>query len=454
MPYEKEYAGYGPLRRISENPKVTELLSRSKVKVPQADTDTTVNHEPRQAPSTPELLPRFILATDGSNIEVEVESEYPGAHIGYITVASVLLDLDLLAELDVQRPINPVDFRNTEQASADDAALPGSNVVTRRQASAAASFREELYDLFGRIQIDEEGETLQDTYEQLLAAKPTVHRQRCPYQFDAGDCDHEFEQIPQGYSTCPTCERPIYSTDALRIHERFNLLGNNGEAQNYVMQVWERLFIIQLLHAFEQKNLLDKIPKIAFFVDGPLAIFGPPAWLRSPIQKELMRINEIILESTGSDIILVGVEKGGAFVEHFEDIDTNQNTVEDFYQGRDCLILTDNYIKKRIILSESNKPYGEDTYFGRKIFYKCRSGARIVATVPMLNEIQEDRDRNDHKAFPYLASVCTLLDQLVTVRYPNALMPIVAAHAEAAIPLSIGTKILQELAQALMENQS
>jgi hypothetical protein len=43
---------------------------------------------------------------------------------------------------------------------------------------------------------------------------------------------------------------------------------------------------------------------------------------------------------------------------------------------------TDDYIKQRVIFSDSAKRYGTDTYFGRKFFYKTQSGARIVANVP------------------------------------------------------------------------
>ena len=36
--------------------------------------------------------------------------------------------------------------------------------------------------------------------------------------------------------------------------------------------------------------------------------------------------------------------------------------------------------------------------------------------------------------------------------YPNALAPIVAANAEAAIPLNLGQKVLEQLAHALIRN--
>ena len=113
---------------------------------------------------------------------------------------------------------------------------------------------------------------------------------------------------------------------------------------------------------------------------------------------------------------------------------------------------SDRYIKERIIFSVSAKRYGEDTYFGRKFFYKTKSGARIVASIPFLAAAQDTLDSDDVGLYPSLGTVCALLDKLVSCRYPNALAPIVSAHAQAAIPLHLGAKVLEQLARALMRD--
>ena len=237
MPYEGEFATYRPLHRISECERVKGLLARSKLleTTPSAPTPNPV-HAPQATPA----LPRFILAIDGSYAEVAVKNGYPGAQVGYCTAASVLLDLELVGQLDHVRPVDPKEFRKTEQAASVDAALPGSNVITRRQNSAKASFREELYDLFTAIVVDEGDRTnLLSTYEVLLKQKPTRHPQSCPYK-DSHDCDGELV-VDCGCTTCPNCGRTVYSTDALRIHERFRDVGTNGEAFGPVTQVIERI---------------------------------------------------------------------------------------------------------------------------------------------------------------------------------------------------------------------
>jgi hypothetical protein len=252
-------------------------------------------------------------------------------------------------------------------------------------------------------------------------------------------------------ATCP-CEhrKRLFPTDALRIHERFNdELGSNGEAFGLVMTIWERLLLIHLLRCFEQRDWLPKLANVAFFMDGPLAVFGPPAWLSAAISKELQRINTKVRAQTGCDMVIVGIEKSGNFVAHFEELDKREDGSQHFGPAT-YFLPTDEYIKKRVIYSDSTKRYGVDTYFGRKFFYKTRSGARIVANIAYLTPEQDSLESNDPSAFPQFGTICALLDKLATSRFENALSPLVSAHAQAAIPLHLGQKVLKQLAQALM----
>lgn len=448
MPYENEFASYRPLSRIAESQRVTSLLKKARV-FRQSDGGPTVEPEPVPLPTA--APPDFVVAIDGSHAEVNVKNGYPGAKVGYCTVASVLLNLKKINVLDEHRPIDPVSFRQTEESSTIDAALPGSNVVTRDHISARDSFREQLYDVLHDEVFDEDDQTpLLDTYQELLACKPEAREPLCPYDYDG--CDRHLS-IGAGLTSCP-CEkqRAIYSTDALRIHERFHPDGSNGEALGEVMQVWERLLLIHVLRCFERRDWLSSLPRLAFLVDGPLALFGHPAWMSAAISSELMRINSKIRAKTGQDLLLVGIEKGGTFVDHFEQIDETETAGKQLFAPGTCFLPSDSYIKRRVIYSSSTKRYGLDTYFGRKLFYKTSNGARIVVNVPFLTTEQDTLESSELSLYPQVPLSCGVLDKLVSSRFPNALSPIVAAHAQAAIPLNLGAKVLQQLAKALMRD--
>lgn len=447
MPYEGEFAGYRALQRIVETERVKNLLTTARVLKP----DDTPRPPPAEAPASPPSLPQYVFAIDGSNAEVDVRNGFPGAKIGYCSVASVLLDLQLMAELDQRRPVNPVEFRKTENASAIDAALPGSNVITANNTTARDSFRQSLFEVFAHGRLDEdEKTTLLETFQALLAHKPSEKGQSCPYREEHG-CEERLEKLSPGHTSCH-CDkkRPIYSTDALRIHEGFRDLGSNRELLGEVMQVWERVLLVHLLRSFEKQGWLSKISRLAFVLDGPLAVFGHPAWLSAAISKELKRLNKKIREETGNDLILVGIEKTGEFVTHFDEIDRTNEPGEEFFPRRGFQLLTDNYIKARVKFSDSPKRFGVDTYFGRKLFYKTAGGARIVATLPFLSDEQDTLESDNPALYPQFATVCALLDKLVSSRFPNALAPLISANAQAAIPLSLGSKVLKQLAQALL----
>jgi hypothetical protein len=445
MPYEGEYAQYQPLRRIVESDRVQQLLRRSRM----LDLGEVAHVIAPGAPPAPSgALPSLVVAIDGSHAEVDVRNGYPGAKVGYCSVASVVLNLAEIERLDAARPINPVDFRRTEELSSDASALPGCNVITRDHSSAKDSFREAVFELFHDAIVDEEDNTrILETYQVIQRYKPTSMI-ACPYTHLG--CDREVS-IAHNLETCACSRRkPLFPTDALRIHERFNDdAGSNGEAFGYVMTVWERLLLVHLLRCFERRNWLDRLGDIAFFLDGPLAMFGPPAWVSTAIGQELKRINSIVRSKTGNDLLIVGIEKSGNFVAHFEEIDRKEDGSELFGPGT-YFLPTDRYIKERVIYSDSPKRYGADTYFGRKFFYKTRSGARIVANIPFLTTEQDTLDSDDPALYPAFGLVCQLLDKLVTSRFPNALAPIVSAHAQASIPLHLGQKVLKQLAQALM----
>lgn len=450
MPYEGEFAHYKPLHRLVGSERVRKLLGSYRVREhlnvlesPQALELADVR------PS--DWIPSWVVAIDGSHAEVAIRNGFPGAEASYVTVASILLNVAKRIELDRHRPVDPQEFRDTEQAESIDCALPGCNVVMQGEPSATASFRKSVFEVFRSVRMAPDGESLLDTYEVLLKYKPPAAReQRCPYE----DCPIEGGEYRRGqgkYACNCSHARPLYSSDALRIHEGMQPAGTNGAMFAEIMQVWERVWVVHILRTLEGKRWLSTLRRLAIVLDGPLAVFGHPAWLSQAIRQELSRLNAVAKQSTkGQDILLVGVEKSGRFVEHLTQLDRDENGSVGRYPFQSAALITDSYIKQNIVFSESSKPYGEDTYFGRKLFYKTMSGALIVATLPFFADEHGDTTRAHTSQYPRIADAMSLLDRLFSSRYPNALAPLVSAHAEAAIPLHLGNRVLERLARELM----
>ncbi len=454
MPYEGEFAQFRSIKRLTESERVKKLLGSYQIQ------NTSFSQQSLDAILADSVqpsgwLPKIVLAVDGSHVEVPIQNGFPGAEASYVTVASVLVDLAKVLELGEARPVDPKEFRKTEKADSIDCALPGCNVVSEGAGSADESLRQKVYEIFNDVRMIDDCETLAETYEILLAHKPmTGEEQKCLYD-DCALADKKYKRGKGSYTCSCSKQRALFSTDALRFHEGMNEAGTNGAMFAEIMQVLERVWIIHVLRMMEAKGWLGILKDIAIVLDGPLAVFGHPAWLSHSIYKELSRLNQVAKPKIGGqDILIIGIEKSGMFVEHFNQIDTREDGSNGLYPLQTAALLSDEYIKKNIIFSDSDKQYGDQSYFGRKFFYRTRSGAKIVATLPFLNETQRNLKETRPDQYPRLADAMSLLDQVVSSRYPNSLTPLISAHAEAAIPLNLGKRVLEELAHKLMNEGS
>jgi len=448
MPFENEFAKYEPLRRIVESDKVKKIQERYKLRESPVD-DEELNTIPVSELQPSDWQPDMVIAIDGSHMEVPAKNGFPNAEIGYVAVASVLTFIDKIRELDKQEFIDPVELRKAEKTESFDSVFPGCNVILDNEVTSMASMRKAVYEEFKNYKVFADGESLLDTYEVLLRLKQAENRMpKCP--IDDIDCKKDLI-YNDGVYKCACGKYELYSTDALRLHELMNPLGSNGEMFGQIMFTLEKLLLIHILRSFEKNNWLDTLKRIAFILDGPLAVFSTASWLTKVITIELNRINEIARRKNGQDILILGVEKTGTFVNHFEEIDRTVTGEPHRIRSQSVFLLYDDYIKKNIIFSKSEKDYGLDTYFGRKFLYKTKTGQRLVGSIAFFNEYQQNIKTAHVNQFPRIADALSLLDQLASSRYPNAITPISSAHSEASIPLNLGKRILEKIAKELMQ---
>jgi hypothetical protein len=451
MGFEGEFASYEPLRRLLDSEKVKALEGRLRIRQRDEDEEDFVGSIINKSDLDESILqPDLVLAIDGSNLAAKAENGFPGAEFGYITIASVLIDLKLIGELEKKQFIEPKKFRETEKASTIESVFPGCNIILDSERNATASLRRALFEELRSNTIFADGETLLDTYEHLFRIKREHFQERnlprSPIEGIDEDMTYDY-----GEYICPHSGEPLFSIDALRLHELMNPSGSNGEMFGQIMSTLEKLWLIHILRAFERKNWLPTLRRVAFIMDGPLAVFSTSSWLTKVISYELTRINDLQKSINGQDLLIFGIEKSGTFFNHFIDIDTTKDGVLDKFPPQSALLLSDGYIKRNIIFSESPKPYGQDTYFGRKLFYKTASGQKIVPVVACFNDYQRNLDTANPDQFTRLADVMNLIDQLVSSRYPNSVSPLISAHAEAAIPLNLGKRIFEDIAREIRE---
>lgn len=443
MPFENEKASYAPLRRILQSEKVRRLHERFRLaEVGEAEQALSLSSS-ENLPASDGHSPELILAVDGGYHVTPVKNGYPGAEIGYITIAAVLILLDKLRELATDDIINPVEYRATQKRSSIDTALPGRGVIIDDERTPEASMRKTLFEGMAEYRVFHDSESILETYEALMGSSPDNRSVNCPCE------ENEPYHRGRGEYKCEYCDFALYSTDALRLHELFPSHESGEKMYGHVMSTLERLWLVHVLRAFERrgKEWLAVIGRMAFILDGPLAIYGAPAWLSTPIRKELARINDAQKAVTNIDMMILGVEKGGAFARHFEMLDAREKGDRPRFSAGQYLLLTNEYIRSHIVPSEEQRQYGRNTYFGRKLLLKTALGHRLVVNVACFTDEQHDLSSARPEQFPRLADALALFDKISSNLYPNSISPLIAAHSEAAIPLNLGKRILENIAR-------
>ena len=114
-------------------------------------------------------------------------------------------------------------------------------------------------------------------------------------------------------NTCESCGEDIYFTDSLRLYERIDEEQGAGGILAYLLSTLEQLVIVHVI-----RSILEMKPaalrEVLLIRDGPLAFFGVVAPLKKPMMELMAYLAE---KDNGRPLIcLVGLEKGGHFVEH------------------------------------------------------------------------------------------------------------------------------------------
>jgi hypothetical protein len=441
MPYQGERATGDSLWRLEENESVKAFKGMIRTRDPLGPHELPVTISPprHQRPI------RRIIAIDGSTVTKAVQNGFPKAEAALFNAAVILVKTDELTRFDRDYIPSPQQMRDLEKAYAMSAVLPGQNVVGKSPAEDTpkkffrATIRQEL-----NFRLDPSHESLLETFLAITKGAANVQRQlQCPIE----DCERAIKRVYTD-TTC-ICDQgeQIYPTDNLRTHERFYDNSSSEQAFTAFRIVTEHLLMINIIRYFHQTRPLEWFDQIAFVVDGPLAIFGMPAWLKDHIQAEITSVHSDLLSTGHAGLLLMGMEKSGEFLDHLEELDWDQSMgVRQRLPNGTTMAPTTDYIYRYIRPNpDTKKAYGEAVYYGRKLLYKSRAGQHAVVMTPIVNQAGRDRNGTDLSAFPRLGDALNIVDDLYTYLYRDGFIPLVRANAHAAIPLRQGQRILQNL---------
>lgn len=387
---------------------------------------------------------RAVIAIDGGFTETYVREEFPAASIAFFTFGPLLFKLADLRHLDTQHFIAPEDLAALKHLQRHTLTLPIRGVRLTAEGSLASSIRHTLYEFFCQPGGPQEEALIRSLswfvfrrWETVPNESRVEYLEQCPYP----DC--EARHLPFTFAgpthyPCPSCSRPVYLTDVLRLHEWVDEEQGAGGILTYVMTALEQVVLVHMIRTIWglKRSLLGEI---LFLKDGPLAFFGLVAGLYKPM-RELVAF--LLAQGSGRPgssppLYLAGAEKSGAFVDHAA-------AIESYVPANTVMIPDDAYIYKYIIPGGATSDgYGASTYYGRKVFFKSPAGAMHVLTVPSRTYSAAPTPAE----LPNLHAILQLVAELRCSMYDNALVPIALANKLVSLSDFPSKQILTTFAQ-------
>lgn len=454
MPYDRQGAGKGGHADFVRNPDVQKFLGDCNYMKPPSDEEAAaIASSFLPAPQgVPPLLPSFVVASDGSKSDTPINDKLPSTQLGFIKISHVLIAMDKYAELidPHTRFVDPFKaaamHRNAQPITY---VLPGSNVLYQNAANVRDGFRKAVFDQLNANR--GEGANQMVLTETLLTLNDgTLEITTCPNPFCGEQTSSLAFTSREREHLCPTCGTTIYATDWLRLHEGISDFGDNAAAMTRMMNAVEHLlmaaFILELLGS-DAKAL----GKIAFVMDGPLALFGEPAKLHPRLMALIHRADTRLRELGREPLLILGLQKTGMVMDH-------ARLLERHLPCGMYRIIDDEY--RHTYVTGSDTPtanFGHETYYGQDFLFKTERGRIFNFALPY--PFPDKNAGGSREGFAALKAApaqygsriqraCDLIRHFELDLYDNAIVPVALAHRHASISLIPGGKVLDVLAKA------
>lgn len=406
------------------------------------DVEAITKHvRPRGDLAMPEGAVRLgtALAIDGSYVVEPIRDGLPSVLYGFAQAAAAYVDLGIMATQSAERFVDPYEIERAVNTALVTLDLPVSGAYTREGADIATSWREAVFELFKikKVEVNRLDQSLLDLLF-MLKGRPDASATSLPVNCPTPDCDKD---IPVGRDgrLCPQCEMKLYPTDTLRLQDEVTEEGSNQSALSRLMSVVELLVLIGLTTLLWSQARHTILPTTLFIVDGPLAMFGPSAKLRSWAQDYFQ---DMASKTPGDGPFICGLEKTGSMVDF-----ARQLARHDVLKEGELLVCGEEVIA-RVTNTDNVTAYGKETYWGRKFVYRALDGRVVVLTVlpPAGAPYDSNGGMPEPEAYPALPAILDVIDRTGSSMYVDGVIPVAAAHGKAAFPIGVGTDVLRLVA--------
>ncbi|MDC7252999.1 hypothetical protein [Wohlfahrtiimonas chitiniclastica] len=381
---------------------------------------------------------KLIYCVDGSIAPV-VSLGLIKKELAFVKTALFVLDESSLDHIDKKYP-HPLQMKKMMKDSAHLHAtvFPLKNIRLKGTS---------LYDSVRKVVFDSFKDPSQDgliyeTYKWLIYKKWEQNKKslspsfQCPHL----DCRLEINGMPYDSDkiNCPHCNQEVLSTDLIGLHMEMNEFAAAESLATSYMLIHETIMLFSSIRYYWESDKTKpegkkQLSEILFIKDGPLS-------LRSQYSKLVPNIREFLKFAVDekNPIYLIGQEKTGVFDDFFQTIERNIEPKEPAQKFSSYKPLTHKYIREAVQCAPFREnEYGLKTNYGEKVLVKIDSKTAVVINVPPY-EYKTSADENyinfpSTEDFIELEKIVTGLHSLVTVKYKNALLPIVLANGVASL---------------------
>ena len=452
MPYNGETAGKGGHSDFVRNPDVQAFLDGCEyMRPPNDDEGKAIASTFSQAPiNIPTKLPEYVVASDASKSDKPISEKLPSTQIGFIKVSHVLIQMNKYAELidPLTRFVDPFKVAELHRnASPITYTLPGSNIRYQGAKTVKDGFRHAVFSQLGANRAGGGQNKFILTNTLLVLNGNKIHIDACP----ACKATQHFLFLPdKQIIACDSCGASAYMTDWLRLHEGVSDFGDNTVAITRMMNCVEHLLLAAFIQQVFDADAFA-LSKIAFVMDGPLAIFGQPAKLHARLMEFIFKVNARLAELNQDPLLVMGLQKTGEVMDH-------ANLISRFLPTGVIRVLDDTYRNEYIKGSEAPAAnFGNETYYGQDFLFKTERGRMFNFAIPYMAANKESKSNGERfseqkiKVESYgslIGRACDFIRHFELDLYESAIVPVALAHRHASISIVPGGKVLDIITKA------
>lgn len=376
---------------------------------------------------------KWIVTADGGYQEINISDKFPSHKLCYYNVGILTFATADLFSLDKQQIINPDDLGKLKNLETFSFVVPMQNIKLQGY-DFNTSVRKAIFEIFRDNQLGDKEEDFRNSL--LNTIKWLIFREysdkngqmqiTCPNPY----CNERltFTRRTDNYLDekndfiqC-SCGNVAYITDCFELHDLVDDISGAGKIASYIMSAFEMVLLLCMFRFFMENNSQKTLSEILFIKDGSLALFSRLDDFAFKVVRPFMQfMYEKSLRENVSYINFVGLDKSGIFVEHLKN---TESKIYNIYKTSSVVLPDLKYIEHFIVGKSTESVFGENTYFGIKMFVKKDENLSFVLDVAVpfgLDTAYKDYIKSPKISdFLCLKSILEILFRLKCDLYQNA----------------------------------